>query len=93
MFVKNKFETEAFSEICYVGIKTSQAPTNFAPFHDVLRAKIQDNNVRAPRSPVVMFHSLKVLIQITSYIYLFQFGIYIPKKFPVFLEEDFKRSL
>jgi hypothetical protein len=60
MFVKNKFEMEAFSEICYVGSKTAQPPTDFAAFLNVLRSKLGDNSVRAARAPAVMFNSLKV---------------------------------
>ncbi|KAK7103992.1 zinc finger FYVE domain-containing protein 1-like isoform X2 [Littorina saxatilis] len=61
MFAKNKFEVEAFSEICYVGIRTPQPPTDFTSFRNVLLTKIQDHSIRAARNPAVMFHSLKRL--------------------------------
>ncbi|XP_076442869.1 zinc finger FYVE domain-containing protein 1-like isoform X2 [Babylonia areolata] len=61
MFVKNKFEIEAFSEICYVGIKTEQLPTNFQIFRNVVLTKLKDHSIRAARHPAVMFQSLKAL--------------------------------
>lgn len=60
MFVKNKFEIEAFSEICYVGTKTTSPPTDFKAFRKFLLTKIKDQSIRAARRPSVMFHSLRV---------------------------------
>lgn len=61
LFFKNKFETDAFSEICYVGTRTSTPPTDFSGFLKVLLSKLQDNSVRASRSPAIMFNSLQVV--------------------------------
>ncbi|KAL8583835.1 hypothetical protein ACOMHN_040304 [Nucella lapillus] len=61
MFVEKKCEIEAFSEICYVGTRTGQPPTNFQLLRSVVMTKLKDNSIRATRPPAVMFQSLKAL--------------------------------
>ncbi|XP_032597211.1 zinc finger FYVE domain-containing protein 1 isoform X2 [Drosophila grimshawi] len=63
-FANQKFKTNAFSSLRYVGIQTdAKSSTNFTKISDALRIEIENTSVRSPRQPSVVFKAIKLLNQ------------------------------
>lgn len=62
-FNKMSLSTEAYSAFEYVGIKTLMPPTNFDSLQRTVHKHLTNSTVRSPRTPSVIFNSLKVLSQ------------------------------
>ncbi|XP_077868187.1 zinc finger FYVE domain-containing protein 1-like [Saccoglossus kowalevskii] len=65
MLLKERFKTsglniDAFSSLHYVGIKTTQESV-FTTLQQIIKQNIDDKSVRSPRSPAIIYQTLKVL--------------------------------
>ncbi|GLH11699.1 Lateral signaling target protein 2 homolog [Gryllus bimaculatus] len=60
-FAQSKLEIEAFSSLRYVGIQTTQPPTDFSELRAAVQAELENTAVRSPRQPQVVYHTLKLL--------------------------------
>ncbi|XP_065082334.1 zinc finger FYVE domain-containing protein 1-like isoform X1 [Ochlerotatus camptorhynchus] len=60
-FAKQKLELQAFSSLRYVGIQTTQPPTNYEPLKMALEKELRNTTVRSPRQPKVVFEALQAL--------------------------------
>uniref|UniRef100_A0A1B6E4F3 FYVE-type domain-containing protein n=1 Tax=Clastoptera arizonana TaxID=38151 RepID=A0A1B6E4F3_9HEMI len=60
-FAQLHLEMEAFSSVKYIGVQTLNPPTNFSPLRSAIRAELENTTVRSPRSPHLVFNTLKAL--------------------------------
>ncbi|XP_055544254.1 zinc finger FYVE domain-containing protein 1-like isoform X2 [Wyeomyia smithii] len=60
-FGRSKLELTAYSSLRYVGIKTSQPPTNFDSLRNALICELRNTTVRSPRQPTLVFEALNAL--------------------------------
>uniref|UniRef100_A0A8C5QGD3 FYVE-type domain-containing protein n=1 Tax=Leptobrachium leishanense TaxID=445787 RepID=A0A8C5QGD3_9ANUR len=52
---------EAFSSLCYVGVKSVVPPTDFSPLQEVVKKQVMDTSTRSSRPPAHVFSALQRL--------------------------------
>lgn len=59
-FAQYGLEMDAFSSVRYIGTQTVSPPTNFRDLRAAIVAELNNTAVRSPRSPQLVFATLKV---------------------------------
>ncbi|XP_011504970.1 PREDICTED: zinc finger FYVE domain-containing protein 1-like [Ceratosolen solmsi marchali] len=60
-FAQTELEIEAFSSIKYVGVQTTQPPTDYQPLQAAIRSELCNTAIRSARKPHLVYSTLKVL--------------------------------
>jgi len=60
-FAQYGLEMDAFSSVRYIGTQTVSPPTNFRELRAAITAELENTTVRSPRSPQLVFTTLKIL--------------------------------
>ncbi|OXU20485.1 hypothetical protein TSAR_001428 [Trichomalopsis sarcophagae] len=60
-FAQTELEIEAFSSIKYVGVQTTNPPTNYDPLKAAIKNELFNTTVRSARKPHLVYSTLKIL--------------------------------
>lgn len=60
-FDQMRLEIEAFSSIKYVGVQTTNPPTDYQPLRKAIQNELNNTTVRSARRPHLVYGTLKIL--------------------------------